>query len=79
MPDISVGNQVFDVVFHPNEDLVIAGLLTGQVTAVKYNDEGETVQHWDIRPTKRSCRGLVFHPDGSRLYSVSKDRTIQCG
>ncbi|KAH7106866.1 WD40 repeat-like protein [Auriculariales sp. MPI-PUGE-AT-0066] len=76
MPDIAVGNQVFDVAFHPSDDVVLAGLLTGQVTATKYNPDGEHTPLWDIRPTKRSCRGLAFSYDGARIYSVSKDRAI---
>ncbi|KZV91367.1 WD40 repeat-like protein [Exidia glandulosa HHB12029] len=76
MPDIAVGNQVFDVVFHPNEDIVLAGLLTGEIKAFSYNDDGEHEAKWDLRPTKRSCRGLAFSYDGDRVYSVSKDRTL---
>lgn len=78
MPDIAVGNQVFDVAFHPREDVVLAGLLTGEIKAFAYTDDGAHEAKWDLRPTKRSCRGLAFDYAGERVYAVSKDRTVQC-
>ncbi|KZT59989.1 WD40 repeat-like protein [Calocera cornea HHB12733] len=75
--NIPVGNQVFDLAFHPGEDIVYAGLLTGEVKAFKYHDDGSYEQAFSIRPTKRSCRGLAVNAEGSRLYGVTKDRTIE--
>ncbi|KZO94709.1 WD40 repeat-like protein [Calocera viscosa TUFC12733] len=75
--NIPVGNQVFDLAFHPGEDIVYAGLLTGEVKAFKYHDDGSYEQAFSIRPTKRSCRGLATNADGSRLYGVTKDKTIE--
>lgn len=76
MPDLPVGNQIFDVVFHPSADIVLAGLLTGEIKAFAYSEDGDFAAKWDVRPTKRSCRGLAFSYDGARVYSVSKDKSI---
>ncbi|EJD51834.1 WD40 repeat-like protein [Auricularia subglabra TFB-10046 SS5] len=80
MPDIPVGNQIFDVVFHPSADIVLAGLLTGEIKAFSYSDaateDGDFTAKWDVRPTKRSCRGLAYSYDGAKVYSVSKDKSI---
>jgi len=75
--DIPVGNQVFDLAFHPGEDVIYAGLLTGEVKAFKYHDDGSYEQAFSVRPTKRSCRGLATNADGSRLYGVTKDKSIE--
>ena len=78
MPDISQGNQVFDLEFHPSSDHVYTALLTGEIRSHSYSSQdGSCTQDWSIRPTKRSCRGLAFNATGDRLYSVSKDRSLQ--
>lgn len=77
MPDIPLGNHVFDLEFHPKTDHVYAGLLTGEIKAFAYDSEdGSCKPTFDLRPTKRSCRGLVVDSTGERLWSVSKDKAI---
>ncbi|EJU01342.1 WD40 repeat-like protein [Dacryopinax primogenitus] len=74
---ISLPNQVFDIAFHPREDILYAGLLTGEIKAFRYRDEGTYEEAWGIRPTKRSCRGLATAEGGARLYGVTKDKSIE--
>lgn len=31
---------------------------------------------WVSRPSKKSCRGLSFHPTTSHIYSISKDKSL---
>ncbi|PWZ01890.1 WD40 repeat-like protein [Testicularia cyperi] len=31
---------------------------------------------WNTRPSKKSCRGLAFTPEGDAVYSVSKDKSL---
>lgn len=33
---------------------------------------------WGVKPTKKSCRGLALDESGDTLYSVGKERTLQC-
>ena len=77
MPDINTGAQVFDIAFHPNESLVFAGLLTGEVKAFSYDEQGQSEEKFSIRPSKRSCRGLATDEDGSHLYAVGKSKAMQ--
>lgn len=77
MPDLRLRNQPFDLVFSPNHDQIYAGLLTGQVKGFSYDSDGAAVETFSLRPTKRSCRGLAINDYGDKLYSVSKDKSLQ--
>lgn len=72
MPEIPVGAQIFDVVFHPTFSTVYTGLLTGYVKAFSYDDQGNHQPAFSVRPSKSSCRGLSLDQDGSHLYAVGK-------
>lgn len=76
MPDIAVGAQIFDVVFHPTESLVYTGLLTGAVKAYSYDEQGQTEEKLNLRPSKRSCRGLAMSESGDRLWTVGKSKAL---
>ena len=77
MPDIPVGAQIFDLAFHPDEPLVISGLLTGGIKAFRYDEQGNYEEKFSIRPTKKSCRKLAMTQDGSRFWSGGKAKAIQ--
>ncbi|CAB4376841.1 uncharacterized protein OCT59_018778 [Rhizophagus irregularis] len=79
-PDpIEFDNQIFDLAFHPSENIVATGLITGEVFCHRYtvDNTNENINVLSIRPHKKSCRGLEFNHDGASLFSVSKDRSIQ--
>lgn len=76
MPDIPVGAQIFDLSFHPSESLVYTGLLTGEVNAFSYDEQGNYEQKFRLRPSKKSCRGLAMNVDGSRLWAVGKSKSL---
>lgn len=76
MPDIPVGAQIFDLVFHPNRAVVYAGLLTGEIKAFSYSDQGQHERSFSLRPSKRSCRGLSIDEDGTQLWAVGKARSL---
>ncbi|KAF8513590.1 WD40 repeat-like protein [Hysterangium stoloniferum] len=77
MPDVPLGNHVFDLEFHPKSCHVYAGLLTGEIKAFEYdNNDGSCKPTFSLRPTKRSCRGLAVDVSGNKLWSVSKDKAI---
>ncbi|KAF8240958.1 WD40 repeat-like protein [Tricholoma matsutake] len=76
MPEISVGAQIFDLVFHPTHSIVYTGLLTGHVKAFSYDDQGNYNRAFSVRPSKRSCRGLAISEDGAHLYAVGKSEAL---
>ncbi|THH14826.1 hypothetical protein EW146_g5559 [Bondarzewia mesenterica] len=76
MPEIPVGSQIFDLVFHPNASIVYTGLLTGEVKAFGYDDQGQHVSKFSLKPSKRSCRGLALSEDGSMLWAVGKGKGL---
>lgn len=78
MPEIPVGAQIFDVVFHPTFSTVYTGLLTGHVRAFSYDNQGNHKSAFSIRPSKKSCRGLSLDQDGSHLYAVGKGKALRC-
>ncbi|KAI8583448.1 hypothetical protein K450DRAFT_223741 [Umbelopsis ramanniana AG] len=73
--NLQFDDQVFDFAFHPNEDVIAAGLITGDIHCYRYGLE-ENVKLWSERPGKKSIRGLEYNADGSVLYSISKDKSI---
>ncbi|KAJ7779571.1 WD40-repeat-containing domain protein [Mycena olivaceomarginata] len=75
MPDIPVGGQIFDVVFHPNESVVYTATLTGHVKAFAY-DQNTHKSTFSVRPSKRSCRALTINDDGTRLHAAGKGKGI---
>ncbi|KAI6145039.1 WD40-repeat-containing domain protein [Pisolithus tinctorius] len=76
MPDIPVGSQIFDLVFHPTDTTVYTSLLDGHIKAFRYDEQGQYQQTFSIRPSKRSCRSLATNQDGSRLHGAGKAKSI---
>lgn len=76
MPDIPVGTQIFDLVFHPTDSIVFTGLLTGHVKAFGYDEQGNHDSKFAVRPSKRSCRALAISDDGSRLWAAGKAKSL---
>ena len=78
MPVVPVGSQIFDLAFHPTSSVVYTGLLNGKVKAFTYDEQGVHSPAFELRISKRSCRGLALSPDGASLYAVGKNKTMQC-
>ncbi|KII91734.1 hypothetical protein PLICRDRAFT_105979 [Plicaturopsis crispa FD-325 SS-3] len=76
MPDIPTGAQIFDLVFHPNNSTVYTGLLTGEIKAFGYDEQGGHTDKFSLKPSKRSCRGLDISEDGSQLWAVGKGKGV---
>ena len=75
---IKLDNQPHDICFHPNQNLIYTGLLTGEIKGFNYNHGYNKYERkLRLRPTKKSCRGLDISGDGSTLYSISKDGSLQ--
>ncbi|TDL19463.1 WD40 repeat-like protein [Rickenella mellea] len=76
MPDVAVGGQISDLCFHPTQSIVYTGLLTGEVKAFRYDEQGQHESIFRVRPSKRPCRGLVTNEDGSKLFAVGKGKAM---
>ena len=77
MPDIPVGAQIFDLLFHPSDSLVFTGLLTGDIKAYSYDEQGNHDLKFAVRPSKRSCRSLALSESGDKLWAVGKGKGVQ--
>ncbi|KAF9101221.1 hypothetical protein BGX27_011562 [Mortierella sp. AM989] len=77
-PDtLTYKSTVFDFAFHPTQNIIATGLITGHINCVKYvPGSGNNESLWNVRPSKKSCRGLAFSHDGAGLFTVSKDGAI---
>lgn len=76
MPDIPVGSQIFDLCFAPAQPLVYTALLSGEVKAFAYDEQGQHEHKFTIRTSKKSCRGLSLNKDGNKLYAVNKAKSL---
>ncbi|TFL03891.1 WD40-repeat-containing domain protein [Pterulicium gracile] len=76
MPNIQTGGQVFDLAFHPTHETVYTALLTGEVKAFQYDEQGNSTLSFEAKPSKKSCRGLSLTRDGAKLWSVGKGKAI---
>ncbi|KAF7329839.1 Protein monoubiquitination-related protein [Mycena kentingensis (nom. inval.)] len=75
MPDIPVGAQIFDLVFHPKHPTVYTALLSGHVKAFSYSADSHS-EAFALRPSKKSCRALTIDDNGGKLYAAGKSKAI---
>ena len=69
--------QPFDVGFHPNSQIFVAGLITGEVEIWERDaarDAARTLK--TVRCHDAACRTLAFVNDGALLLTGSSDRSI---
>ncbi|THU88598.1 WD40 repeat-like protein [Dendrothele bispora CBS 962.96] len=76
MPDIPIGSQIFDLVFHPSHSTVYTALLSGKVQAISYDRAGRHKQLFSVKISQKSCRGITINEDGSKLYIVGKGKGL---
>ena len=76
LPDeISCGEAIFDIDFHPKANVLATGLVDGSVEIWCYNTDSSTMYHKSNYHTE-SCRGVLFNESGTLLYTISKDRSL---
>ena len=80
VPDeLTCGDQIFDLAFHPRYDALAVGLIDGSVEVYKYeagNSGAESKRMIKHTEHEGSCRGTLFTDDGERLYTISSDCSI---
>lgn len=74
-PDISTEDYVVDLSFHPEQDILAVGLVTGDILIYKYSNEENTLLHTHEVHTK-AIRDIEFSIDGKELFSCSRDKSI---
>lgn len=74
-PDIQADSFIVDISFHPQNPIIAAALITGDVSLYKYSMEtNETINSFESH--KKATRAVEFSDDGELLFSVSKDKSI---
>lgn len=74
-PDIAIDDYVVDLSFHPTEDILAAGTISGDAVIYKYSVDGNVLVN-TLELHVKAIRDIEFNHDGSVLYSASKDRSI---
>lgn len=74
-PDISIDDYVVDLSFHPTEDILAAGTISGDAVIYKYSVDGNILVN-TLELHVKAIRDIEFNHDGSVLFSASKDRSI---
>jgi WD40 repeat protein len=76
--DISCSDQVFALDFHPNGDHLATGIIDGSVEIWQYGGGPEGNKNLlRVKNHTASCRGLKFDEHGSRLYTISSDKSLR--
>ena len=75
--EISCDDQIFDISFHPQTDILSAGLINGSIDIWKYNSDNTPQLVLKTNHHSSSCRGLEFNRVGDILYSISSDKSLQ--
>lgn len=74
-PDINIDDFVVDLSFHPEQDILAVGTMSGDTFIYKYTvDENTLVNTLELHT--KAIRDIEFGMDGSTLFSTSKDRSI---
>lgn len=79
IPDIVCKVQVFDIDFHPVEDILAVGLVDGNVQFYSYG-AGSMEQIMELPlhcDTHGSIRSVRFNEEGSSLFTGGSDRNIR--
>jgi len=75
-PDIKLSEMVTDISFHPEEDIIAAANIDGDISLFKYDNEKNTLLK-KLKIHKNSVRAVEFDSDGKLLFSVSKDKSFK--
>lgn len=76
--DIKFDAVVEDICFHPRKDVIAAASINGPVYIYSYSTKEKNHQLLTFNHHKKACRAIKFSDDGTLLYSVSKDKSLQC-
>ena len=75
--DITLEDEVFDVAFHPSKNVIACAEISGKVSLHSYSSTEENRKLFENTEHVKACRNVSFSSNGERLYSSSKDKSIQ--
>lgn len=75
--DILLEAIIEDVCFHPNKEVIACGDIDGQVGLHSYSTSEENHVLMILKHHKKACRAVHFSPTGDRLFTASKDKSLQ--
>ena len=73
---IRVGEQPFSIDFHPTQQLLGVGLITGQIKLYDFSG-AKPFKAVSARPHTDACRALRFAPTGAGVFSAGSDQSLQ--
>ncbi|KAI8871639.1 WD40 repeat-like protein [Ramicandelaber brevisporus] len=80
-PPLTFKSNPLDIAFHPSDDLIAVGLLTGKLQMYRLSDQSnglvDNKRVHSIKAHSKSIRGVTFNHDGSRFVTVSRDKSWQ--
>lgn len=74
-PDINIDDFVADLSFHPDNDMIALGTMSGDLFIYKYSLDENTLVHTHEAHAK-AIRAVEFNTDGTLIYTASKDKSI---
>lgn len=74
-PDITTEDYVVDLSFHPEQNILAVGNVTGDIIIYKYTNEENSILYTHEVHTK-AIRDIEFSTDGKSLFSASRDKSI---
>jgi len=75
-PDIKTQDNISDLSFHPEEELVALGTIGGDLSVFRYSNE-ENLLKKKLKISKKNLRGVEFDESGCSLLTISKDKTFR--
>lgn len=75
-PDLKCSELITDLSFHPEEDLLVLGNISGDVSVFSYDNEENKLKK-KLKLSKKTIRGVEFDETGSSLLTISKDKTFR--
>ncbi|XP_064481250.1 WD repeat-containing protein 55-like isoform X2 [Ornithodoros turicata] len=74
--DIKSESFVTDVCCHPSRDAVALATLDGDISVHSYSLESPSHELVSFSHHKHPCRRVRFNPDGTLMFSISKDSSL---
>ncbi|MED6186148.1 WD domain repeat-containing protein 55 [Stylosanthes scabra] len=74
--EINLGSLAFDIDFHPSNNLLAAGLITGHLHLYRYSVDSEPVRVLEVNAHTESCRAARFINGGHAVLTGSPDCSI---
>jgi WD40 repeat protein len=76
LASVKMKTHIFGLDFHPTEELVAIGLITGAVHTFDYSSGARFRRKLRVKAHKGSCRATRFAPSGAELYTCGTDAAL---